>query len=87
MFALTREKRFDLYARKQSVFEITQADLSSCDLLSIYEGHSKNTQNSPVTRVPARKNVFWHASHKKHVLCNRIIAITHFALVNEVVKS
>ena len=23
-----------------------------------YEGHSKNTRNSPVTRVPARKNVF-----------------------------
>ena len=26
--------------------------------LLLYEEHSKNMRNSPVTRVPARKNVF-----------------------------
>ena len=31
-----RKKRSDFYARERSVFEIIQADLSSCDLSSIH---------------------------------------------------
>ena len=35
-FSRTMEKRSNFNARERSVFEITRADLSSCDLLSIY---------------------------------------------------
>ena len=40
-----------------------------------------------MTKMPARKNEILDASQKEHILCNRINAFTHFALVNEVVKS
>ena len=33
---LPRKKRSNFNARHQSVFEITRADLSSCDILSVY---------------------------------------------------
>ena len=58
--------------------------------MSLFGNHSSyiyTMQNSSVTKVPARKSEFFDASQKKHFLCIRITAFTHFALVSEIVKS
>ena len=35
-------------------------------LLNLYEGHSKHTRNSSVTKMPVGKNKFLDASQKKN---------------------
>ena len=86
--AVTHQLEFStakLYVRAYA--HVLHCSCVSCEHFCLYERHSKNTPNSSVTKMPARKNEFLDESQKEHVLCNRIIAFTHFALVNAVVKS